>query len=84
MTNQGDRQASVRAVTGTTWDYNGDWHALFDTAGIASGTFNERMIAWINGYLGASYTNINDAMQAFAVDQGFNDWDSMGTFDGGW
>jgi hypothetical protein len=79
-TNQESKHTSVRAVTGTTWTYNGDWHALFDSASIASGTFNERMIAWINGRLSSSYTNINDAMQAFAVNQGFNDWDSMGTF----
>jgi hypothetical protein len=83
MTRQNERQASVRAVTGTAYSYNDDWRALFDQAGIAAGNFNDRLRAWINGQLGTSYTNINDAMRAFAVDQGFTRWDEMGTFDAG-
>lgn len=80
MSNQSLKQASVRAVTGTAYTYEGDWHALFTLAGIASGDFNGRMIAWINNYLGTSHSEINGAMNAFAVDQGFYNWDSMGTF----
>jgi hypothetical protein len=81
MTNQGDRQQSVRDVTGTTFPYNGDWHALFDSASVPLGTYNERLLAWINLYMGTSFTNTTDAMQAFAEDQGYYDWDSMGDFD---
>jgi len=81
MTNQGARQQSVRDVTGTMLDYNGDWHALFDLAGIPQGDFNGRLLAWINDYLGTSYAGLPQAMQAFAVDQGYINWSSMGTFD---
>ena len=79
-TNQEGVHAAVRAVTGTSRSYNEDWHALFDDEGIAAGPFNERMLAWINATLGTSYSNVNAAMQAFAVDQGFTNWASMNTF----
>lgn len=79
-TNQEGVHAAVRAVTGTSRSYNEDWHALFDNEGIAAGPFNARMLAWINATLGTSYTNVNEAMQAFAVDQGFTNWSSMNTF----
>lgn len=81
MSNQGKRQESVRAQTGTAFTYEGDWHALFDMAGIPVGTYNERLLAWINDYMGESFTELNGAMAAFAIDQGYSDWDSMGTFD---
>lgn len=74
------RQQSVRDETGTALDYNSDWSALFDDAGIAAGPWNGRLLAWINDYLGTSYTNLPGAMQAFAVDQGFANWSGMGTF----
>lgn len=80
MSQQGLKQASVRAVTGTTHTYEGDWHALFDSAGIAAGPYNGRLLAWINNYLTTSYNNLPQAMQAFAVNRGFNNWNSMGTF----
>lgn len=80
MSNQSARQASVRAVTGTTYPYEGDWHALFDMAGIPVGTYNERLLAWINDYMGESFTELNGAMAAFAIDQGADSWNGMGTF----
>ena len=80
MSNQGDRQASVRGSTSTVWDYNGDWHALFDSASIAAGTFDERMLAWCNAQMSSSHTNVGEAKQAYAESQGFANWDSMGTF----
>lgn len=83
MTNQSDRQESVRASTGTALNYEGDWNALFDDAGIPVGAFNGRMLAWINDQLSSSYTELNGAMAAYAQDQGFDNWDSMGTFDAG-
>lgn len=80
MTNQGGVQAAVRALTGTALDYNGDWSALFDADGIASGDWNGRLLNWINAKLSTSYTNLPAAMQAFAEDQGFDNWHSMNTF----
>lgn len=81
MTNQELQLASVREVTGTAYGWPGDWHALFDLAGIPQGDFNGRLLAWINDYLGTSYAGLPQAMQAFAVDQGYINWSSMGTFD---
>jgi hypothetical protein len=79
-TNQEGVHAAVRAVTSTTRSYNEDWHALFDSDSITAGTFNERMLAWINATLGTSYTSLPGAMNAFAVDQGFSSWSAMNTF----
>lgn len=80
MSQQGLQQASVRAVTGTAGTYEGDWHALFDLDSIPVGDFDARLLAWINYYLGAAYTNLPEAMQAFATAQGAFNWSSMGTF----
>lgn len=77
--NQSDRQASVRAVTGTAWTYEGDWSALFDSASIPAGSFNGRLLAWINSTMSASYTELNGAMQAYAVSQGAASWNELGT-----
>jgi hypothetical protein len=77
--NQGARQDSVRAVTGTTLNYDGDWARLFTAAGVsASKDQNGRLLSWINVKLGTSYTSLPTAQQAFAVNQGFNNWSSMG------
>ena len=82
-TNQEGLHATVRALTSTERSYNEDWHALFDDEGIAAGPFDSRMLAWINATLSTSYTNVNEAMQAFAVEQGFANWASMNTFESG-
>ena len=77
MSNQSGVQQAIRDSTGTAGTYNEDWHALWDDAAIADGTFNERMLAWINTMLSSSYTNVNEAMQTYAVNQGFANWSSM-------
>jgi len=79
-TNSEAKQASVRGVTSTTGTYNEDWLALFTARSIPAGSFNERLLAYINGELSTSYTDINLALQAFAVDQDDNNFSSMGTF----
>lgn len=80
MSNQGKRQESVRAVTGTAYSYEGDWHALFSAAGIPNGTFNERLLPWINAQLSTSYVEINGAMNAFALSNGVASWNELGLF----
>lgn len=77
--NQEGRQAAIRTSTGTTGQAVEDWHALFDDAGIAAGSFNERMLAWINAELGTSYTNLNGAMWAYADNAGYDRWNAMAT-----
>lgn len=79
-TNQDLRQASVRGATSTAYTYNEDWLALFAIAGITTGGFNDRMLAWINAKLGTAYTNVNDAMKAYAVAKSATQWDALGTF----
>lgn len=83
MSQQSLRQASVRAVTGSAETYEGDWHKLFDLAGLATGSYDERLLRWINYKLTKSYTNLPEAMQAFAVSVGAANWDSIGTFSAG-
>ena len=68
------------AVTSTTALHNEDWLALFAERSIPAGTFNERMLGYINGELSTTYTDINVALQAFAVDQEDFNFSSMGTF----
>lgn len=80
MSNQSLKQASVRAVTGTALDYQGDWHALFDANAIPAGAFEGRMLQYINAKLSASYTNLPSAQAAFAVANGSPDWNGLGTF----
>lgn len=65
--------------TGMT--YNGALSRLFDYEGIPAGTFNERQLRFINGRMGESYTNLNQAMQAFAESKGAFNWSSLGTLD---
>lgn len=78
-TNQEGVQAAIRATTGTTYDYNGDWSALFDAAGIATGNWNGRLLNWINGQLSSSYTALPEAQQAYAANAGFNNWSAINT-----
>lgn len=80
MSNQSLRQASVRAVTGTSGTYEEDFHALFTLAGIPAGVFNERLFRWLNMQLGDAYTTLPDAMKAFAVLRGADIFGSVGTF----
>lgn len=78
-TAQGDRQQAVRAVTGTTEVYEGDWQALFNLEAIPGVTYNERLLGWINSELSASYDNLPNAMQAYAAAQGAYNWSSLAT-----
>lgn len=76
------RHLSVRDITGTTRDYNSDWLQLFIDVGFETGTFNERLLRWINQSLGTTHTSLPGAMQAYAEWHGFDNWSSMGDFDG--
>jgi hypothetical protein len=77
------RHASVRAITGTTLDYNGDWSALFDKYNIPLSDWNGRLLMYLNYYMGTSYNALPQAQNAFAVAlgiSGVNRWDEIGTF----
>ena len=63
--------------------YEGDWHALFTSAGIAAGDFNGLLLAYINLKLGSSYDNLPGAMNAFAVAKSTTaalSWNELGAF----
>lgn len=79
-TNQEDRQASVRASTGTAYFHNDDWLALFAASSITTGGFNDRMLAWLNATMGTAYQFLGDAQRAFAVSLGVSRWDEIGAF----
>ncbi len=83
MTQQGLRQASARDLSlfPTDSNYNEDLMRLFDAEGVPAGTFNERQLRFINSRLTANYTNLNEAMQAFADSKSFDNWSSLGTLD---
>lgn len=81
MTQQGLRQASIRAETGTKNTYDGDWLALFDQAGVPAGDFNGRLLQWINQKLSAAYVSLSQAQQALAVANNAFSFASMGVFD---
>lgn len=84
MSNQSGRQAAIRTATSVARPFEGDWHELFDAAApaIPAGTFNERLLAWINQELTASYDNLPSAKQAYAENAGFYNWDSIDTLVG--
>jgi len=75
----GVQQACRTYASVTVGDPVANWHAVFDTDAIASNDFNGRMLAWINFKLSSSYPDLAGAQQAFAYDQGFNNWASMNT-----
>jgi hypothetical protein len=81
MSQQGLRQASVRTVSSSVLDYNGDWMAMWDALSIPAGTFNERMLLYINVKLSTTYTELNGAMAALAASVGASDFGSIGTID---
>lgn len=78
MSQQGLLQQSIRDATGTTETFNGDWMALFDLDGIATGAFNERLLGWINLTLSAAYDNLPNAQAAFAANQDADTWSAIG------
>ena len=83
MSNDGDRQQVMRTSTSKALDYNGDWMAKFDAAGIAAGDFNGRMLAFVNAQLAASFTEINSALRAYAIAQtttGAKSFNELGPF----
>lgn len=81
MSNHSQVQAAIRAITGKALDYNGDWHALFDNQSITSGTYNERMLRFLNQVMSTNYASLPQAQHAYAVALGFNNWSAMTTVD---
>ncbi len=85
MSQQGLRQASARQISLTTEpnNYDGDLRLAFEAEVTipADATFNEAQLMFLNGRLGATYTNINEAMQIFADSKGAFNFSSLWTLD---
>lgn len=64
---------------GMNYAYNEAWHALFDDASIQPGTFNERLLAWINAQLSSAHESLAAAKQAYAEANGFVNWGAINT-----
>ena len=79
MSNQSALQTALRASTGTALTYEGDWHAYWDSQGISSGRFNERMLEWIKSVEAGAPDSLPGAMTHYAIQAGFTNWDSMTT-----
>ena len=77
MSNQSDIQAWVREQTGTEFTYEGDWHALFDADDIPEGTFNERLLLWLNTQDSVDADSLPQAMQEWAESLDAYNWDSI-------
>lgn len=81
MTNQEGKQASFRAIGGTSGDYNGDAIAAMLAEAATGDSFNEIMISWLQIRISDStVTNINDLQAVFAAQLGFDRWDDVDTF----
>ena len=86
MTNQGDLQQSIRDrhAQATDHTFNGDWIELFDQEAVAVGTFNERLLAWLNTELvdvamdsDAPYATLQAAQNAYATYKGVTRWSDL-------
>lgn len=58
-----------------TWE--GEWHRVFDAAGIRQEQFNGRLLLWLNGVQGRTFTSLVEAQQAYATGQGAYNWSSL-------
>jgi len=79
-TNQEGRHAAFRAISGTSGTYNEDALAAMIAEGGSGDSFNGVMISWLQIRTSSSETNLEDLMNLFASDEGFNSWDEMNTF----
>ena len=82
-TNQSAAISALQDLLGAGYEgytYNGLWHAFWDDQSVVGTNFNERMLNWINGRIGGSYTSLPAAMQAYAEALGFYNWDSITEF----
>ena len=74
---QGDIIGSLEAVTGSSLGWNGDWMKYWDLLAVPTGTWDERMLKWINTILGTTYDEINGAMTAYAISRGATRFEAM-------
>ena len=84
MSQQSLRQQSCRDASDTNGTYNEDWIKTFEEAGITTGTFSERMLAYTNAQGSAwdnaewdvsswgkgPFVNVNEAMAQLGKQNG--------------
>lgn len=80
MSNQGDRQASFRAISGKELDYNGDAIAACLAQGATLSNFEGAMIQWLQIRTGSSLDDLNGLLYTFAAQNGAGSWHELGSF----
>ena len=80
MSQQGVREGVLEAASVARLGYNGAWMDRFITAGITTGDFNGRLLAWINLRYVQTFDNLPGAMAYMAAQNGATNFSSMGTF----
>jgi hypothetical protein len=82
---QSAKHASLLTKLGAGFEgygYEAAFMAYWDSLGtVAAGTFNERMLRWINIVLSATHNNLPSAMQAYAVNKSAFNWNALGNLD---
>ena len=79
-TNQGELIAALQEALGAGYeDYSleGLWHAYLDGESVAAGPLNQRLLTWLNTYLGTSHENLPRVMQLYAESLGYYNWPSI-------
>ena len=77
-TNQEQLHAWLRTQTSSAADFNSDMLAFLDGAGYTTGDYNGRLYAYLYAQNGATGSPaMNDLMQQFAVNNGFESWNSV-------
>jgi len=80
MTNQGKRQASFRAIAGSSSTYNGDALAAFAADGVTETEFNGAFVAWLQQVIPSTGTNLNGLKAEYAALYGVTSWNELGHF----
>lgn len=81
-TNQEGRQAALRVAQdpdATSGTQEQNWNEVFALASVTTGTFNERLLAWINIKLSSSHASLPAAQAAYASTYGFTRWTDQNT-----
>lgn len=76
--NQGLKQASFRAISGESHEWNGDFMAAAIADGIAVGEYNGMLIQWLQLRLSSTETSLDNLKQEFAESLGAYNWQSIG------
>lgn len=79
-TNQEGRVIALRTATSaTTGTHEQNWFEVMAADAVTTGTYNERLLAWINAKLSASHASLPAAQAAYAAQYGYTRWTDQNT-----